>query len=68
MNVREVCSLLKDAKAIMLGYGDKAIKFDKDDALMMDAYGKYVVDRIRSITEEEYEVDLLLRPVKEVVA
>lgn len=65
MNVREVCGLLKDAKAIVLGYGDRAVKFDKNDDLMVDAYGKYAVEKIRSVGEEEYEIDLLLRPVKE---
>lgn len=65
MNVREVCSLLKDAKVIMLGYADNSIRFDKNDMLMMDAYGKYAVERIKGIGEDEYEIDLLLVPVKE---
>lgn len=68
MNVREVCGLLKKAKAIMLAYGDNAIKFNTDDMLMMDAYGKYAVNEVRSVGEEEYEIDLLLVPVKEGVA
>lgn len=68
MNVREVCGLLKDAKAIMLGYGDTAIPLNKNDYFMMDAFGSYTVEKIRSTGEEVYEVDLLLRPVKEVVA
>lgn len=68
MNVREVCSLLKDAKVIMLGYAETAIPFNKNDLLMMDAYGKYAVEKVRSLGEEEYEIDLLLVPVKEGVA
>lgn len=68
MNVREVCGLLKDAKTIMLGYGDTAIPINANDYFMMDAFGSYTVEKIRSTGEEVYEVDLLLRPVKEGVA
>ena len=68
MNVREVCGLLKDAKAIMLGYAETAIPFNKNDVLMMDAYGQYAVEKIRSMGDEVYEIDLLLVPVKEGVA
>ena len=68
MNVREVCGLLKDSKSIMLGYGDTAIPLDKNDCIMMDAFGGYAVEKIRSTGDEVYEVDLVLRPVKEGVA
>lgn len=65
MNVREVCSLLKKAKAIVLAYGDTVIQFKTEDMLMMDAYGTYRVDEVRSVSEDEYEVSLALRPIRE---
>jgi hypothetical protein len=65
MNVREVCGLLKKAKVIMLAYGDNVIQFKTDDLLMMDAYGRYAVDEVRSPGEDEYEISLALRPIRE---
>lgn len=65
MNVRDVCGLLKKAKVIMLAYSDNVIRLQTDDLLMMDAYGKYAVDEVRSRGEDEYEISLLLVPVKE---
>ena len=65
MNVREVCGLLKKAKEIKLAYNDNVVQFYVDDVLMMDAYGRYAVDEIRSSGEDEYEISLALRPIKE---
>ena len=64
MNVREVCSLLKTAKKIVLGYGSSAVPFDKDDMLMMDAYGDYLVSDIEADADGYYEINILVRPVK----
>ena len=65
MTVREAAKVLKTAKAIMLGYGGNAVQFDKDDALMMDAYGKYVVDEIKCVDDDCYEVNIVMIPMKE---
>lgn len=68
MNVREVVGLLKTAKKIVLGYGANAVPFDKEDFLMMDAYGDYAVDEIVGGDDGYYEVNLKLQMVKEGVA
>lgn len=65
MTVKEVAKVLKTAKAIMLGYGGNAVQFDKDDALMVDAYGKYLVDEIKCAGEDCYEVNIVMIPMKE---
>ena len=66
MTVKEAVNVLKTAKTIVLGYGDSAIQFKRDDYLMMDAYGSYCVDRIRASGEDEYyEISIAMRPVKE---
>ena len=65
MTVKEVCGVLKTATKIVLGYGANAVSFDANDALMMDAYGRYVVDEIRSDGEGYYEVNIKVQPVKE---
>lgn len=64
MTVKEVVGLLKTAKKIALAYGANAVPFDKNDMLMMDAYGKYVVEEIRCEGEDYYEVNIAMRPVK----
>ena len=65
MTVKEVCGVLKTATKIVLGYGANAVSFDANDMLMMDAYGRYVVDEIRSDGEGYYEVNIKMYPVKE---
>lgn len=65
MTVKEAVNVLKTAKTIVLGYGDSAIEFKKDDGLMMDAFGGYCVDKIRAAGDDEYyEIDIAMRPVK----
>ncbi len=68
MTVREVVGLLKTAKKIVLGYGASAVPFDRDDMLQMDAYGDYIVFSIEGDADGYYEVNVLMRPVKEGVA
>lgn len=65
MTVKEVCAVLKTAKKIVLGYGASAVTFDKDDLLMMDAYGNYIVDEIRGDADGYYEVNIAMRFMKE---
>lgn len=65
MTVKEVVGVLKTAKKIVLGYGANAVPFDKNDALMLDAYGNYVVDEIRADDDGYYEVSIAVKPIKE---
>ena len=65
MTVKEVCAVLKTAKKIALAYGANAVDFDKDDLLMLDAYGNYIVDEIRGDADGYYEVSIAIRPMKE---
>lgn len=67
MTVKEAVSVLKNAKTIALGWGESAIEFDKDNLLMMEAYGNFIVDSIRSVDDDEeayYEVNIAVFPVK----
>lgn len=64
MTVREVVKVLKTAKKIVLGYGANAVPFDQNDALMMDAFGNYIVDEIRAEDDGYYEVNIAVQPLK----
>ena len=64
MTVKEVVRLLKYAKSISLGYGDHAVKFDPQDMLAVEAYGEFSVDSI-NCEDGHYEVNILMRPVRE---
>lgn len=69
MTVREAVSVLTTAKEIYIGWDGLLTKFDKNDALMMDAYGDYKVSRICSAgdaVEHEYEIGIAANPVREV--
>ena len=67
MTVKEVVRVLKTAKTISLGWDGCALQFDKDNPLMLDAYGNYVVDSIQAVGDDEdayYEVNIAMKPVK----
>lgn len=64
MTVKEVVGALKNATKIVLGYGANAVPFEKDDLLMMDAYGAYIVDEIRAEGDGYYEINIAMRPVR----
>ena len=67
MNVKEIIGVLKHAKKITLYSGDNSVEFFKDDALSVEAFGKYVVDEVAAISSEgesgHYEISVLMRPV-----
>ena len=65
MTVKEAASVLKTAKTIVLGYGANAVPFDKNDPLMVDAFGMYAVDEIRCEGDGYYEVNIKMQFVKE---
>ncbi len=64
MTVKEVVAALKSAKTIVLGYGANSVPFSKDDMLMMDAYGGYIVDEIKAFEDDYYEINIAMRPIK----
>lgn len=64
MTVKDAVSVLKGAKEIRLAFGGSSIEFDKDNALMMDAYGSYVVDEIFVFDNVLFELAIATLPVK----
>ena len=65
MIIREAVNVLKKAKKISIVWNGSAVPFDKTDALMLDAYGRYIVDEIQAADEECYELIVAMRPIKE---
>ena len=49
MTVREAVCVLRTADTICLGYGANAVPFDKNDALVLEAYGNFVVLTLKVI-------------------
>lgn len=71
MTVREAVSVLTEAKEIYIGWDGLLTKFNKNDALMMDAYGNYKVARICIAGDAQvqaYEIGIFATPVREVPA
>lgn len=67
MTIKEVVGILKEAKTITLGWDGCAIQFDKDNPLMLEAYGNFVVNTIRAVGDADegyFEVDIAMLPVK----
>lgn len=65
MTVREIVSVLKNAKGIQLSWNSMAIPFDPNNELMMDAYGDYVVQSIISgLDPNTFEVEIATRPIR----
>ncbi len=72
MTVRDAVAVLTDAKTLYIGWNGSITDFDKEDELMMDAYGKYKVSRINAVPskddESAYEIDIAACPIKEETA
>ena len=70
MTVKDAVQVLKRATKIQLIWAGDALEFNKDNALMMAAYGNYVVDEItmgycgESGEEENYEITVAMQPMK----
>ena len=66
MTVKDALKVLKHATKITLGYGANSIPCDVTDSFVLDAFGSYVVEEICATDADEYEIELMMRPVKEV--
>lgn len=64
ITVKMLLPLLKSAKEIYLDWNGMCKKFDPDDALDLDAFGSYVVDRITHVTDNTYELRIAFLPIK----
>lgn len=65
MTVKEIIKVIKNARSISIGFGDRAIAINQDDALMIDVYGDYVVDAITIDEARDCELNVAMMPVKE---
>lgn len=65
MTVKEAVTVLKVAQKLVLCWDGSSYPLERTNALMMDAYGNYVVDNIQTIGDEQYEINIAMRPVKE---
>lgn len=70
MTVKDAVKVLKRATKIQLIWAGDSLEFNKENALMMAAYGNYVVDEItmgypgESGEEENYEITVAMQPMK----
>lgn len=64
VTVKMLLSLLRDAKEIRIVWNGYCKKLDPQDVLDVDAYGPYVVDRIASFKESDYELHIAFQPIK----
>lgn len=65
MTVKDALKVLKQAVKITLSYGANSIPCDVTDSFVLDAFGDYVVDEICGVGEDEYDINILMQPVKE---
>lgn len=65
ITVKELVPLLKEAKKIVLEYDGEVRDFDPLNALDVDAYGDFVIDKIiNRFHIEEYEIRIASHPIK----
>lgn len=65
ITVREVISLLKDAKSVGLAWGGSCYALDTESDLEMEAFGDYFVSGIsKGIEKDSYELKIAMKPVK----
>lgn len=63
MTVKEVLTLFTELKEVRLGYDAFSTRFDHTDRVMVDAFGKYLVDHVNAIGEDRIEIYIVTRPV-----
>lgn len=63
MTVKEVLAVFTNLKEVRLAYDALSTRFDHTDALMVDAFSKYLVDHVYAIGEDKIEIYLVTRPV-----
>ena len=64
VTVKDILFLLKDANEILIAWDGFTRQISKDNELDVDAYGKYIVKQISSFNPHEYELAILVQPVK----
>ena len=65
MTVKDAIKVLKTAKSIDLCYGSDIIPFEMSNPISLHAFGGYVVDDIKGMGDDSYEVSIAMIPVKE---
>lgn len=65
MTVQSVLGILANAQEIYIDYGKEPTVYNPKDAIMVDAYSNYVVDRLYAIGENSFMIGLAVRPFKE---
>lgn len=63
MTVKQVLSVIADAKEVRLGYDSVTIPFNFNDKMMVDAFGRYLVDGVYALGEDRFEINIAMRPV-----
>lgn len=64
LTVKEIVPLLKDAKDIRIGWNGSTRPFDKEDSLLMDAFGDYLVRAIVPDGMDGIEIHIATTPLK----
>lgn len=65
MTIKALHDMTPADHKILVGWQGNTQELDRNNALEMDAYGRYTVARIYAIDTDIIEADLLARPVKE---
>lgn len=64
MTIAEIVKVIADAKEVRIVWNGEAHKFNHTDPLILDAFGKYVVDGVYAVGEEIFELSIAARPSK----
>lgn len=69
MTVKDALKVLPNNATIQIVHGCSAIKLIREDELMLDAYGDYLLDSIEAFSHEpeaisSYELRIVMRPMK----
>lgn len=64
VTVKDVIFLLKDVKRIDIVWDGCTRQVNPDDDLDVDAYGRYAVKQIVAFSPHEYELTILVQPVR----
>ena len=67
MTVKEAIRVLPNDEKIQIAYANIAYDIDRNDPLMLDAYGDYLIESLHAFEisgKIEYELVIAMRPMK----
>lgn len=63
MTVKQILEVIPHSTEVSIAFNGNAMKINKDDPFIQDAFGSYVIEKIYPF-DNEIEIDIKMQPVR----